>query len=218
MQTKNLLKFSITRIIFFLVVILFSALSLIVQNSYAKSAPTKQVGSQAPKKIINNKSVKVIQNIVALKLANPGLPIRLQIPKIKVDASLEQIGLTVDEAVDVPKGLVNAGWYDLGPRPGEIGSAVITGHYGVWKNGIPTVFNNLFKLQKGDKIYIKDEKGMTIAFVVRKIQKYNPNADATEIFTSSDNKAHLNLITCEGVWNKVAKSYPNRLVIFADRE
>ena len=28
--------------------------------------------------------------------------------------------------------------------------------------------------------------------------------------------AHLNLITCEGIWNKVNDTYPQRLVIFTD--
>jgi hypothetical protein len=31
-------------------------------------------------------------------------------------------------------------------------------------------------------------------------------------------KVHLNLITCGGVWDKVGKSYSNRIVVFADME
>jgi len=49
--------------------------------------------------------------------------------------------------MDVPKGLNNIGWFNLGPRPGENGNAVIDGHYGVWKNGKGAVFNNLHKLR-----------------------------------------------------------------------
>jgi hypothetical protein len=53
---------------------------------------------------------------------------------------------------------------------------------------------------------------------VREIKKYDPNANASDVFISGDGKAHLNLITCVGFWNKVSKSYPKRLVIFADKE
>ena len=146
-----------------------------------------------------------------------GLPTRIQIPKINVDAVLEYVGLTSQGAMDVPKGPTDAAWFDLGPRPGENGSAVIAGHEG-WKNGIAAVFDNLYKLQKGDKVYIKDEKGATTTFVVREVRTYGQNDDASGVFSLSDGKAHLNLITCEGVWNKTQKSYSNRLVVFTDKE
>ena len=80
------------------------------------------------------------------------------------------------------------------------------------------MFDNLYKLTPGDKIYVEDEKGATTTFVVRESQKYNPNADALKVFISNDGKSHLNLITCEGVWDKVFKSYSKRLVVFADKE
>jgi LPXTG-site transpeptidase (sortase) family protein len=145
------------------------------------------------------------------------LPIRLRIPEINVSATVEQVGLTSDWSMGVPKGPSDAGWFDLGPHPGEVGSAVIAGHYG-WKNGIPAVFDNLHNLVKGDKIYVEDETGTTTIFVVRELRIYGQNDDASAVFTSSDGKAHLNLITCEGVWSTRTKSYANRLVAFADKE
>jgi hypothetical protein len=53
--------------------------------------------------------------------------------------------------------------------------------------------------------------------VVREIQRYDPNADASSVFSSNDGKSHLNLITCEGIWDEVSQSYPQRLVIFTDK-
>jgi LPXTG-site transpeptidase (sortase) family protein len=150
--------------------------------------------------------------------ANLGVPVRLKIPSINVDAALESVGLTPGGAVGVPKGTENAAWFDLSPRPGEKGSAVIDGHYGWWKNNTPTVFNNLGKLRKGDKLYVQDETGVIITFVVRESRKFNPGADAAGVFASGDGKSHLNLITCDGVWNDASKNYPDRLVVFTDRE
>jgi len=145
-----------------------------------------------------------------------GLPVRLKIPKITVDAALESVGLTSEGAMDVPKNLGDAAWFNRGVRPGEKGSAVIDGHFG-WKNGIPAVFNNLYTLRKGDKIYIESEKGATIAFVVQESRTYKETEDAGAVFGSSDGKAHLNLITCKG-WDESKQSFSHRLVVFTDKQ
>jgi hypothetical protein len=79
---------------------------------------------------------------------------------------------------------------------------------------VPFVFYNLSKLKVGDDIYIVDDEGNTITFVVNSTALYAANADATTVFTSSDGKAHLNLITCEGLWNEIAGEYPDRTVVF----
>ena len=120
--------------------------------------------------------------------------------------------------MDVPKGPVDVAWFKLGPRPGDNGSAVIAGHYGTWKNGEGSVFNNLNKLNIGDMIYVEDENGVIVRFAVRQIRIYDPNADSSDIFVSDDGKSHLNIITCEGEWNSVQKTYSKRLVIFSDKE
>jgi len=163
------------------------------------------------------KQTMSIQSSVSAEQVASGLPARLSIPKIDVNAAIESVGLTPQGAMDVPKSPADVAWFNLGPRPGDIGSAVIAGHYG-WKNNIPAAFDNLSDLQKGDKIYIKDDKGITVIFAVRESRRFGENEDASVVFGSGDGKAHLNLVTCEGVWNKDSKSYSKRLVVFADRE
>lgn len=151
----------------------------------------------------------------APQVARSGSPVHLTIPAINVDTTLESVGLTSEGAVDVPKDPTHAAWYNLGPRPGEVGNAIIDGHY-TWKNHTAAVFDNLYTLQTGDKIYTKDEKGVTTIFSVRELRTYSPDADALDVFTSTDGKAHLNLITCQGTWNRLSKSYSSRLVVFTD--
>jgi len=147
--------------------------------------------------------------------AGSAYQLHIQIPAINVDAVVESVGLTPDGAMAATEGPSNAAWFDLGPRPGENGSAVIAGHYG-WKDDIPAVFDDLNGLHAGDKIYVEDG-GATTTFVVGDIRTYSDTADASAVFASSDGKAHLNLITCGGVWNKARKSYSDRLVVFADK-
>ena len=180
--------------------------------------PTSSVQGESASVVANTDDLlNQAQTISELPALPVDKPARLKIPSIAVDAPVEYVGLTAEGAMDVPKDPDNVAWYNLGPRPGERGSAVITGHYD-WKNNMPAVFDDLHTLNKGDKIYIEDEDGTMFTFVVREIEIYDKDADALEVFSSSDGKAHLNLITCTGVWNKAEKTYSDRLIVFTDKE
>ena len=145
----------------------------------------------------------------------PSQPARLQIPRIGVDAKIDFLGLTKAGDMATPNDIADAGWYKLGTVPGNEGSAVIAGHRTGFK-GVPGIFTNLGKLQKGDNIIIIDEQKQTIRFVVREIKKYKQNEKPAEVFTSA-NGAHLNLITCTGSWSSANNSFSERLVVFADK-
>jgi LPXTG-site transpeptidase (sortase) family protein len=121
--------------------------------------------------------------------------------------------------MEIPGNVVDVGWFTGSARPGEKGVAVVTGHVAQIRGGVltkPGVFKNLNVLQTGDKLYVTNDKGITTTFLVRESRLYDPSADATSVFTSKDNGAHLNLITCEGTWNATRQSYSQRLVVFAD--
>ncbi len=152
------------------------------------------------------------QQVAIVHLAN--LPVRLKIPSIAVDAAVENVGVTSGGAMDTPQNSDNVGWFDLNARPGEIGSAVIAGHLDA-RTGAPAVFANLNKLRPGDKVSITDDQGKIISFVVRESRLYDANADAKDVFSSASG-THLNLITCNGSWDKSKKSYTQRLVVFTD--
>lgn len=165
---------------------------------------------------ITNKPSKTYAKMLETQ-ANSSLPIRLKIPAINVNVVIEYVGLTPQGAIDVPKKSNNVAWFDLGARPGDNGSAIITGHVN-WYAGASGVFANLHKLKPGDKITVQDNQGLLISFVIRESRIYDAAANAIDVFSSSDGKAHLNLITCEGLWNKLSQQYSKRLVVFADKE
>ncbi len=164
--------------------------------------------------VVENTPKKVIPIVKQIKL---WIPVHLRIPKISVNINLEQVGLTSKGDMDVPKSFSNAWWFNLGPRPGEIWVAVIDWHFG-WKKGVQSVFNNLHQLHKWDKIYIEDEKWVITTFIVSELKSYKQNDNTSDVFKSNDEKSYLNLITCQWVRDKIKKSYPNRLVIFSDKE
>jgi LPXTG-site transpeptidase (sortase) family protein len=150
------------------------------------------------------------QNITEAHVASAQFSGRLEIPSIGIDAKIEDVGLTQDGAVDTPVGPEDVGWYSLGPRPGEEGSAVIDGHRS-WKDGEVAVFDNLVKFHSGDTFSVVDDTdGKILSFIVEKTRIYDKNAIVP------DGEAHLNLITCVGDWYKNTKSSSERWVVYAD--
>jgi len=143
------------------------------------------------------------------------VPTNIRIPSISVDTYVESVGLTSSGAVGIPKNSMNVAWYNGSPLPGQTGISIMDGHY-TWKIGYKAVFEHLSNLKAGDKIYVKNGFGSTTVFVVTKLVLYGENDNDPKIFISSDEKPHLNLITCGGVWNKIKKSYSDRLVVFSD--
>jgi sortase (surface protein transpeptidase) len=146
-----------------------------------------------------------------------GTPQHISIPAINVDTSIEQVALDPQGDMDVPKTDYSVGWYKLGFKPGEKGSAVFSGHLDK-KDGSPAVFWKLSDLKPGDKIITTDVNGKSYTFTVTHLIKYPYDAlPLSKIFASSD-KANLNLITCNGAWNSTTKNYSHRLVVYSQSD
>jgi len=144
-----------------------------------------------------------------------GLPVRLEIPIINVNAAVQQVGLTQTGALDVPTNTTDVGWYKLGPRPGEVGSAVIDAHFD-GPNGLPAVFSRLDNLKVGDSIIVIDGNNKPVYFIIKKLTNYETDDFVSGVFNDYDGGIHLNLITCNGIWDVSRKTYTQRLVVFAD--
>jgi len=144
------------------------------------------------------------------------LPVRLEIKKIYVNSIVKPVGINKSGDMDISDDIENLAWYKLGPKPGEVGSAVIAGHYG-WRQNQAAAFNKLHTLKQGDRVIVYDKNDKSISFIVRKIKTYDPTSSAADVFRSSDGKSHLNLITCDGSWDGALQTYSERLVIFTDK-
>lgn len=156
---------------------------------------------------------KPVPESLGTRTASLDTPTRLLIPAINVDATIQNVGVAPNGEMEVPTNTMDAGWFKLGSSPGEQGSAVMAGHFdGI--NGAAGVFMNLYKLKKGDNVYIEDAHGTSLSFVVRETRLYDPGF-AEEVFSLNDGQ-HLNLVTCDGVWDGAKKSYSKRLVVFTD--
>lgn len=143
-----------------------------------------------------------------------GVPQTISIPKIGVEAKVEKVGLDSQKRMDVPKNVNNVGWYELGFRPGERGSAVLDGHLDT-VTGAPAVFYYLTSLAPGDQIIVTDDQGKTYTYQVEKQVAYPYNqVPLEEVFASSD-KPRLNLITCNGIWDVGNSNYSQRVVVYS---
>lgn len=143
-----------------------------------------------------------------------GNPISIRIPVLNVTATIEQVALDKNKRMDVPKEDMDVGWYMLGPRPGELGSAVIAGHYDS-RTGTPAVFYTLNVLKGGDTIEITEENGQNLAFEVIETKTVDDAIfPIDEVFTRQDRK-RLNLITCAGTFSRDKKMYNERFIIYS---
>lgn len=141
------------------------------------------------------------------------MPTELLIPAIKVDAPVEHVGTTPDGAMDVPKEWNDVAWFDQGYRPGEPGSAVIAGHLDSTTDR--AVFWDLHLLKPGDNVILKADDGGQKTFVVVGTEIYQfDQAPLQKIFGAAA-APMLNLVTCNGTFDRGAKNYDKRLVVYS---
>lgn len=143
-------------------------------------------------------------------------PVRLIVPKLSINTSIEPVSVGINNVVEVPDGWDKAGWYIRAVKPGEAGTAVIVGHYDN-QLGAPAIFYYLNQLEKGDKIMVLKADGQTLTYTVTQKQSY-PGWSSIDDLLVLDGKKNLILITCGGWWNQELHNYSERLVIRAISE
>jgi len=123
---------------------------------------------------------------------------KIEIPKTNVDYPiLEKV---------TKKSLETSVAIMYGPGPNEIGNTTIAGHN--YRNGL--FFSNNKKLSNGDKIYITDNSGQKITYVIYNVYETTP--DDTEFMTRDvGNSREISLQTC-------TDDSKARLVILAKEE
>ena len=159
---------------------------------------------------------ELISGAVSYVAAEKEWPQKLLIPKLNIDAPMQYVGINAKGNMGDPNNFTDVAWYKLGPKPGEIGSAVMAGHE---DNGLALdgVFKHLDQLKVGDDVYVIRKDGVKLHFKVVETAIYPfDNAPRERIFAAKDGKAHLNLITCAGSWLASAHTNDKRLVVYTD--
>ena len=143
--------------------------------------------------------------------APSGDPLRVRIPAIGVVAPLVRLGLNPDRTLEVPK-YQEAGWYTGASRPGSAGPAVIAAH--VDSTTGPAVFYRLKELKTGDTVHVDYGDG-TVTFSVRESQSFLKSSFPTARVYGATEDPELRLITCDGTFDRTARSYRSNRVVWA---
>ncbi len=180
-----------------------------VFNSLVKSGNVEQAVPAIP-----NSPAGISQQ--SASVAQIAAPSTFSIPKLGVNnVEVESVGLDKESKMDIPKDEDNVAWYNLGAKPGERGNAVIAGHFDN-KDGSPSVFYDINKLKPGDELKVKDKDGKEYIYAVTEVKTYElTEFPLIEVFGAGD-KPMLNLITCEGEYDKSSKLYSHRLVVYSE--
>jgi LPXTG-site transpeptidase (sortase) family protein len=143
------------------------------------------------------------------------LPTALDVPAIDAKSTLVSLGLNPDRTVEVPPvdQPLQAGWYEYGPTPGEIGPAVILGHIdGDHRKGI---FWRLHELKPGDPVHVGRADGGQLTFEVTKVDQIAKKAFPTEAVYGNTAEPELRLITCGGTYDAANRNYLDNVIVYA---
>lgn len=143
-------------------------------------------------------------------------PRQLTIPTIGVSTSLALLGLNDDRTVEVPTVRGQAGWFRLGPVPGQRGSSVILGHVDSVEG--PDVFADLATMRSDDRVQVRLSDDTLVVFEVTGVESFaNADFPADRVYAGTTRARELNLVTCGGVYDPDRGGYQSNVVVFTRR-
>jgi hypothetical protein len=141
-----------------------------------------------------------------------GIPTEIDIPAIDVNARIVPLGLNADGTIEVPGRFDVAGWYRGGPRPGDLGPAVVLGHLDSTVG--PAVIVRLNHLTPGALIKVLSATD-SHWFRVDSVATFHKDHFPTSLVFGPVPRAALRLVTCGGSFDDVKHSYRANVVVFA---
>lgn len=155
------------------------------------------------------------KTVVKKPTVTVGKPTRLSIPRLKINAAVDSIGLDRSGRIGLPSRSSNVAWFNQSVRPGQPGNAIMNGHLDTFLG--PAVFWRLRNAKRGDDIVVTDERNRTYRFRVTTVRMYDRNAPIyfEDVFDHTT-RTKLSLITCAGRWNWRTRQYSHNLVVTAE--
>lgn len=154
-----------------------------------------------------------VQPVLAPPVVTVAAPVQVEIPALHVSDNLVPVGLA-DGELELPD-VHDTGWYDLAPRPGQLGRAVLAGH--VNYDGVPGALGTIGKLHVGDLITTTAADGVASTFAVYavypKILKADYTTKTVPLVFGRSTGAELALVTCSG--KVINHSYDSNAVVLA---
>lgn len=142
-------------------------------------------------------------------------PVRLRIPALHVNSTVQKLGLQKDGSIEVPGRTDVAGWYEHGPRPGQAGPAVILGH--VDSREGPGIFIGLSQVHIGTTVVVDRADGTSATFRITKVSRVPKVQFPTDLVYAPTLDPTLRLVTCGGSFDRSRGSYRDNVIAFADQ-
>ncbi len=143
----------------------------------------------------------------------PADPAWIRIDSLGIQAPIIAVGLDQNGAMAVPQLAGQVAWYQLGPRPGAAGNAVLAGHVNWY--GKSGAFAELNQIAPGDIVRVSDSGGHIYSYMVREKLVYEAaDAPVNQVFGQTAD-AMLTLITCGGPYDATRGVYHDRIVVRA---
>jgi LPXTG-site transpeptidase (sortase) family protein len=136
----------------------------------------------------------------------------LRIPAIGVTTSIVPTGVNRDGTIAVPslREARAVGWYRFGAAPGSPGPAILLGHVDTYTG--PGVFYFLYRLRRGDRIYVRS--GRMFTFTVTSLREVS-KTDFPDGLYALSGKPMLYLITCAGTFDYATRHYEDNIIVGA---
>jgi hypothetical protein len=141
------------------------------------------------------------------------VPVLLTIPAIGLAVSVSEVGLNPDGTVEVPTDVQQPGWFQLGPSPGQLGSAVILGHVDSYRG--PAVFFQLGSLVDGEQVQVSLADGAVANFAISTVAMYSKTQFPDDQVYASHGYSALQLVTCGGTFDTQTGHYLSNIVVYS---
>ncbi|PWJ02913.1 class F sortase [Streptomyces sp. NWU49] len=141
-------------------------------------------------------------------------PTALRIPRVSLDARLQDVGVKDDGTAEVPDSVGQAGWYRYGPAPGApAGSAVLIGHVDD-RTGDLGAFAKLYEVRKGDDATVAREGAPPVRYKVTAREVVDKDRLPDEVFRRHGRPV-LTLVTCAPPYDRERGGYQRNLLVYA---
>ncbi len=166
-------------------------------------APSEAVSSAAPAPAPTGSPEAAVQ------------PARLVIPRLSVQAPVENKGIDSHNVMEAPDRPFDVAWYPFTAMPGSGGNAVFAGHKDFAGVG-PAIFWRLSDLAPGDVIEVVGGDQKALRYRVIQTWEYDVVTIPMASVLAQGNGDQVTLITCSGSYSRGA-GYEKRYVVRAQR-
>jgi sortase (surface protein transpeptidase) len=136
-------------------------------------------------------------------------PKYLIIPRLHIDARIEQLPLNALNQLAAPNNTYDAAWYDGSSKPGKPGAMLIDGY-------ATGVFSALDQLTPGSIIDVVRGDNHRFTYIVQQLRIYEANnVNMAQVLAPATKQPGLNIMTGAGSITQGTGQFSERLVVYA---